>query len=115
MRRIGLDLFSQLSDEHAQVFVMCEHLARVAHEIREQIEFLWREMNLFAGKRDYMSFEIDVELSGFQRARLLIRSRLTPKCSANPRHQFIHAEWLRNVIVSARIERFDFRLLFSAH
>src|SRR6185295_15369642 len=80
LRRIGLNLFSQVTDEDAQVFSLirvistpnlCEQrtvsqdLAGVANQEREQIKLLGREPDFFAGNLHRTRFKVHAEISRF--------------------------------------------------
>src|SRR5690242_19626280 len=109
--RIGLDFLPQLSDEDSQILgllrivstpdcgqqlPMSQHLARVSDQMREQLEFLRRQVNLFS-KHDYFScLHIQLEVASFQHRRIDIlsrRSRRSSQSGSHPRQKFFHAEW----------------------
>lgn len=82
-RGVGFNLLSKLADEHSEVFGLFDVVAApdgrqerpvsenfpvVAQEIREQIEFLRREMNFAAFDAHGASVEIELKFPGAQHA-----------------------------------------------
>src|SRR5205085_9978306 len=75
---VGFKLFSQVTNEHAQVLwlrrsrlrphrrqqnAVGDHLTRMARKIRKKLKFLRRELYLFVLDLDAVRFEVDVEIS----------------------------------------------------
>ena len=78
MRRIGFDLLPQLSHEHPEVFRLVhrvrapdrfqddavrQHAPRIAHQQREQLEFLRRESNFLVAAQHAAAVVIDREIA----------------------------------------------------
>ena len=127
--RIGLDFFSQLIDEHAQILCffpvvrtpdclqqapMAESFPLIRDEVAEQFEFLGCEADGISMERHGAFGEVNFQIVGDERGRRFLR-RAAAEGRANAREEFLGAEGLYNVIVSAGVEGLDFVTLGVAH
>src|ERR1700744_2010541 len=93
---------------------MSNDLARIAREVKQQIEFFRREMNGSAADGHTMRGCIDDKVAYFDRD-IGVPVRSAPQVCTDARQQFLRAEWLRDVIVSSGVECFNLRALLVAH
>ncbi len=124
----AFELLAQLADKHAQILRLmsrlrsphsCEQramgndLAGIARKVQQQFKFLWRQVDRLALHGDAMRCGIDHEVACFNRR--LCALRRAPQVSANAGLQFLDAERLCDVVVGARVERFNFGALMIAN
>ena len=94
---------------------MRQHAPRIAHQQREQLEFLRRESNFLVAAQHAAAVVIDREIAELQSAPgHLVLGKHTAQRDANAREQFLGTERLGDVIVGADVEHRDFVRLAAA-
>ncbi len=122
MRRILLDLFTQLVDYHAEVLrgltiirppnrlqhpLMRKRLPLLNDESAQDVEFLGSQVNSLATNVHDSSLEIDTQFRSLDLGKRLLRSE-APERGANARQQFSDGKRFYDVIVRPRIQGDDF-------
>ena len=79
-----------------------EHLARLARQCDQQVEFEWCERDLLAAAADLVCRNVDHDVGDAQQlGRLLFRAA---QASTHPRHQLLRLERLHDVVVRTGFE-----------
>src|SRR4051794_18049688 len=128
-RRVVLEFLAKTADEHPEVLnllgmrrspdlpqqiAMRQHLSGMGHEMPQQLELFWRELDLLTGATDMPADEIDRQIIRNEDGQLALRLESVAQPRAYPGHQFRHAERLADVVVSSEIERLDLGFLIVA-
>src|SRR5205085_12316185 len=98
--RIGFELLPQPADEDAQILhllrlrrppnltqqlAMGQHLASMRHQMAQQLEFFWGELDRFTGAGDQPARQIDRQVAGDEYRRLALGLESMAQGSAQPR------------------------------
>ena len=120
--RVGLDFFSQLIDEDAQVFgflsvvrtpnslqqtAVAQGLSLLGDEMAEQFKFFWGETDGVAFDGDGALGEINFQIIR-EKGGCSYGGGCVAESRADASHQFLGAERLDDIIVGAGIEGLDF-------
>jgi len=89
--------------------------AGAASKVNQQVKFFWRQAYRALAHLDGASCWIDSEVTKFDGELLGFSGSRPPEIRPHSREQLFNAERLGNVIIRARVERFDFGSLLAAH
>jgi len=87
---------------------MCEYAIRITDKAGHHVKFFWRQMNLAPAYERPMTLDFDSEIACLDHAVLDLRVAVhTPHLHAYSGEQLLHAEWFREVVIRAFIQRRD--------
>ena len=94
---------------------MSEHLIGMGRKIRQQVEFFRRETYFAITHQHLAGTQNRFEIADLNARLLLVLGLQGGSSQACPHacQEFVHAEWLRYIIVGAGIEGLDLRLLLA--
>ena len=84
---------------------MGQHLARMLHQHAQDIVFFRRQLDLAAIDLDDALDEINRQATGLEQRSFPLLLQAVAERDADARHQFVHAEGLRHIVIGAQFQR----------
>src|SRR6266851_7609209 len=128
---VRLKLFSQVAYEDAKIFRLLGavvapdgrqqravryHALGMPRKVVQNVKFLRRQPYVAAFDLDAVGLRIYAEVTNFDHVRFeRLCCREAPKPGSDPCQQFIHTERLRDIVISAGIERLDLGALLISY